>query len=46
MACSVTAGSGQSKGLDDALGTRVKGSLQGIASKLFTIIKPHMAIFR
>ncbi len=29
MACSVTAGSGQSKGLEDALGSSVKGKLQG-----------------
>ena len=29
MACSVTAKSGQSKGLEDALGASVKGKLQG-----------------
>ena len=29
MACNVTANSGQSKGLEDALGATVKGKLQG-----------------
>ena len=29
MACAVTAKSGQSKGLEDALGSSVKGKLQG-----------------
>ena len=29
MACNVTAKSGQSKGLEDALGSSVKGKLQG-----------------
>ena len=29
MACNVTANSGQSKGLEDALGARVQGKLQG-----------------
>ena len=29
MACNVTAKSGQSKGLEDALGASVKGKLQG-----------------
>ena len=29
MACNVTAKSGLSKGLEDALGTSVKGKLQG-----------------
>jgi len=34
MACSVTAGSGQSKGLEDALGSSVKGKLQEVESDL------------
>lgn len=34
MACSVTAKSGQSKGLEDALGTSVKGKLQEVESDL------------
>ena len=38
MACSVTAKSGQSKGLEDALGASVKGKLQGkqISQKIKT----------
>jgi hypothetical protein len=42
MACNVTAGSGQSKSLDNALGTRVKGTLQGIAAKLIRTIQQIM----
>jgi hypothetical protein len=34
MACSVTAKSGQSKGLEDALGASVKGKLQEVESDL------------
>ena len=39
MACSVTAGSGQSKGLEDALGSSVKGKLQGKRCFVLVYIK-------
>jgi len=39
MACSVTAKSGQSKGLEDALGASVKGKLQEVESDLPTNLR-------
>lgn len=39
MACNVTSGSGQSKGLEDALGASVKGKLQEVESDLPTDLR-------
>ena len=44
MACSVTAKSGQSKGLEDALGASVKGKLQG--KQISQIVKIWYLIIR